>query len=74
MLKESMIKYCIVGHSERREKYNEKNETINQKVEILINNKIIPILCVGETLQNRENNQSNMVVGQCSTGCEFCNT
>lgn len=43
------VKYCIVGHSERREKLKETDEQINQKIKLLLNNNIIPILCIGES-------------------------
>lgn len=42
------VKYTIVGHSDKRKKYLETNEEINKKVKELLNNKICPILCIGE--------------------------
>ena len=56
MLLDNNISFCIVGHSERRQYFNESNKTINQKATNLINNKIIPIICIGETLKQREQN------------------
>lgn len=56
MLRELSCKYVIIGHSERREYFNESDETINKKIKKAISSSIIPILCVGETLEERENN------------------
>ena len=53
-LKEEQVKYCIVGHSERRNYQHETNEEINQKIIKLLDKNIIPILCVGETKEERE--------------------
>ena len=54
MLKELGVGYCIVGHSERREYFNETDGTVNLKLKALIEAGITPILCVGETLEIRE--------------------
>ncbi len=62
MLDDNKIQFCIVGHSERRQYFNEKNETINLKSMNLIKYKIIPIICVGETLEEKENNVTNDVL------------
>ena len=56
------VKYAIVGHSERREYQRETYEDINKKIRILIENKIIPILCIGETLEERKSNQVKEVL------------
>lgn len=50
------VKYCIVGHSERRQIFKESNEDINRKVKALLSKDLYPIICVGETLEQRENN------------------
>lgn len=42
-------KYCIIGHSERRNYFNESNEAVAKKASLLISKKIIPIICIGET-------------------------
>jgi triosephosphate isomerase len=47
--------YVILGHSERRQLFNENNYIINSKLRIAIEKNLIPVLCVGETLQQREN-------------------
>jgi triosephosphate isomerase len=54
MLKGLGIEYVIVGHSERRQYFNETDETVNKKLESALRHGIIPILCVGETLKQRE--------------------
>jgi len=50
MLKDSGCKYVIIGHSERREFFNESDKEINAKIKICLENKLKPILCVGEKL------------------------
>ncbi|MDR3646804.1 MAG: triose-phosphate isomerase [Candidatus Babeliales bacterium] len=45
------IKYCLVGHSERRQYFNETNENLEKKIEQLFKNNIVPILCIGESHQ-----------------------
>lgn len=54
MLKSIGIKYCIVGHSERREYFNESNQQLAEKIDILLKNDIVPIFCCGEPLSVRE--------------------
>ncbi len=54
MLKESGVKYVILGHSERRQYFCETDETVNKKVKKAIEYGLIPIICVGETLEQRE--------------------
>lgn len=49
MLKEIGIKACIIGHSERRQMFNESDEAVNKKVKKLLENDIMPIMCCGET-------------------------
>lgn len=55
-------KYCIVGHSERRIKYGEGDELIARKVAACMRSKIIPILCVGENLHQREEDLAKRTV------------
>jgi len=62
MLKDIGCKYCIVGHSERRKYFQETDEFINKKIKKLHEYKIIPIFCVGETLEERESGQLKQVV------------
>jgi triosephosphate isomerase len=54
MLKEIDMDYVIIGHSERRQYFNETDETVNKKVLKALEVGIDPILCVGETLEERE--------------------
>lgn len=54
-LKSMGVKYCIVGHSERRKYQQETDEEISCKIKILLKEDIIPILCVGEEKEEREN-------------------
>ncbi len=56
MLKEAGVKYCIIGHSERRQYFNETDEAVNKKAKVLLENGITPVICVGETLEEREAN------------------
>ena len=58
------VKYCIVGHSERRIEYNETNKEINKKIKRLQREKIIPILCIGETLEERRNTTYKRVISK----------
>ncbi len=62
MLASLGIEYCIVGHSERRTHFKEKNEILAQKVSQLLNHEIIPIYCVGETLEQREKGRTYDVI------------
>ena len=54
MLKEAGVKYVIIGHSERREYYNETDFTVNKKVHAALEAGLYPIVCVGESLEQRE--------------------
>ena len=54
MIKEVGAKYVIVGHSERRQYYNETDFTVNKKVHAVLNADLTPIVCVGETLEQRD--------------------
>lgn len=54
MLKEIGIDYCIIGHSERRQYFNETDEAVNKKLITAFRHNIIPILCVGENLEERD--------------------
>jgi len=56
MLADAGAKYCIVGHSERREYHHESDALVNEKAKTLLNKGIIPIICVGESLEQREKN------------------
>lgn len=57
MLSDIKISQCLVGHSERRSLFNETDETIERKIENLLRFNILPILCIGESIVERENNK-----------------
>ena len=63
-LKDLGVSYSIVGHSERRKDNHETNQDINRKIVKLLDNVIIPILCVGETIDERKNNLTNKKIEQ----------
>jgi triosephosphate isomerase len=54
MLAKLKVKFVIVGHSERRELFGEKDDAVNRKVRAVLANEMTPIVCVGETLEERE--------------------
>ena len=64
MLTSIGVSYVILGHSERREMFNETDESVNKKVHAAFAHQLIPIVCVGESLEDRENNTTNQVVDQ----------
>lgn len=61
-LKSVNVKYSIVGHSERRTNQKETDRDINEKIKRLLENDIIPILCIGETKEERDNNKVEEVI------------
>ncbi|MEG1448363.1 MAG: triose-phosphate isomerase, partial [Oscillospiraceae bacterium] len=62
MLKEIGVDYIIIGHSERRQYFSETNQTVNLKVKAALEQGIKVILCVGETLEQREQNVTTEVI------------
>ncbi|MBU0479322.1 triose-phosphate isomerase [bacterium] len=62
MLKELGCRYVIIGHSERREYFKEDNKLINAKIKLALKYQLRPILCVGETLSEYQNNQTIDIV------------
>jgi len=62
MLQDCACKYAIVGHSERRAYHAETNELVAYKAQQLLKHGVLPIVCVGETLEQRESGQTNAVV------------
>ena len=59
MLRDVGCCYCIVGHSERRAHFGETDEKIHRKAVAALSNRLTPIVCMGETLSERERNQTN---------------
>lgn len=64
MLKEFRCSHVIIGHSERRHKFGESDEWINRKVRSAVDHDLNPIVCVGEKLEEREDNRTIDVVGR----------
>lgn len=58
MLKSIGVEYVIIGHSERRQYFNETDETVNKKIKAAFANELKPIVCVGETLEERESGKT----------------
>ena len=57
------VSYVILGHSERREMFNETDEAVNKKAHAAFANQLTPIVCCGETLEQREAGETNDFVG-----------
>lgn len=62
MLKSIGVEYVIIGHSERRQYFNETDETVNLKLKAAFENELKPIVCVGETLEEREKGITMQVI------------
>lgn len=62
MLKSINVEYVIIGHSERRQYYNETDETVNKKLKSAHKVGLKPIVCVGETLEQREEGKTSEVI------------
>ncbi len=58
MLTELSVRYVIIGHSERREHFGETDETVNLRLKAAQENQLTPILCVGESKQQRDNGET----------------
>lgn len=61
MLKALGVTYCLIGHSERRQYFGETDTIVNKKVKAALKHDLIPVLCVGETLAEKEEGISNEV-------------
>lgn len=62
MLKEVGVEYVIIGHSERRQYFNETDEIVNKKIKVAFEHGLKPIVCVGETLEQREQGITKQVI------------
>ena len=64
MLKEAGVEYVILGHSERRQYFGETDATVNSRLKAAIAAGLKPIVCIGETLEEREGNKTEAVLGK----------
>ena len=64
MLKEAGVEYVIIGHSERRQYFGETDATVNSRVKAAVAAGLKPIVCIGETLEEREGNKTEAVLGK----------
>ena len=62
MLKSIGVEYVIIGHSERRQYFSETDETVNKKIKAAFENELKPIVCVGETLKQRESGEAENII------------
>ncbi len=63
MLKSVGCKYVIIGHSERREYFSEDDSFLNEKAKTALESSLIPIVCCGESLDQRESGDTNSIIG-----------
>ena len=71
MLKDAGCQYVTVGHSERRQYFGETNETVNKKIKAALAHELTPIMCIGESLEEREKgNTMDKVETQINSGLE----
>jgi triosephosphate isomerase len=63
-IKDAGADYVIIGHSERRQYFGETNEIVNKKIKAAFRNDLVPIVCVGETLAEREGEEVAAVIGR----------
>ncbi len=68
MLLDLGCKYVIIGHSERRQYFGETDETVNKKIKQALKKGLLPIMCVGETLTEREAGKLNDIISRQVTG------
>lgn len=64
MLKDYGVKYVIIGHSERRQYFGETDESVNKRTLAALNANLTPIVCIGETLEERESGKTENVLSR----------
>lgn len=62
MIENAGCRYVIIGHSERRQFFGETNQTVNKKIKQTLTTSLSPIVCIGETLQQRQEGQTKEIV------------
>ncbi len=71
MLKDAGCEYVVIGHSERRQYFGETDETVNKKIKAALAQELVPIVCIGESLKEREEGETiNKVETQLRAGFE----
>jgi len=71
MLKDAGCEFVVIGHSERRQLFSETNETVNKKIRAALTAELTPIMCIGESLEERETNKTiDKVKTQLTEGLE----
>lgn len=71
MLRDVGCRYVIVGHSERRRYFRESNEMVNRKIKATLNPGLVPIVCVGESLEEREKDYTFKVIERQINECLY---
>jgi len=62
MIRDAGCEYVIIGHSERRQYFGESNQSVNKKIKTILTTELTPIVCIGETLEQREQGHTQDVV------------
>lgn len=71
MIKDAGCQYAVIGHSERRQYFGETDETVNKKIKAALAHELIPIMCIGESLKEREGKKTiEKVESQINAGLE----
>lgn len=71
MLKDAGCTYVVIGHSERRQYFGETNETVNKKIKTALLHGLVPIMCIGESLEERESGKTiTKIQSQITAGLE----
>ncbi|MFQ5721582.1 MAG: triose-phosphate isomerase [Candidatus Aminicenantales bacterium] len=74
MVRDAGCQFVVVGHSERRQYFGETNETVNKRIKAALNNGLVPIMCLGESLEERKKDKTiEKVARQINEGLEGLN-